>query len=91
MTYRIIGITFKWYIRVVDAHQLVKRVVESLTCLGYGIGSGAVWTITIRVLVKAGFYGRHEQYRLVYHKRITRTGTLVRYLSRISGTCPYDS
>ena len=24
-------------------------------------------------------------------KRITRTGTLVRYLSRISGTCPYDS
>ena len=56
--YRIIGTTFKWYIRVVDAHPLVKRVVESLTCLGYGIGSGAVWTITIRVLVKARFYGR---------------------------------
>ena len=28
MTSRIIGITFKWYIRVVDAHPLVKRVVE---------------------------------------------------------------
>ena len=28
MTYRVIGIAFKWYMRVMDAHPLVERVME---------------------------------------------------------------
>src|SRR5574344_378385 len=78
------------YVHIQDPTE----VETSLTCLGYGIGSGAVWTITIRVLVKAGFYGRlYEQYRCllgytVFYRRYaqgTLAATRLRYLHKPNG------
>ena len=74
--------------------QYPTEFETSLTCLGYGIGSGAVWTITIRVLVKERFYGRlYEQYRRLlgytvfnrWYAQGTLAATRLRYLNKPNG------